>query len=64
VRGRETRAQRWFTDAEGNFSCYDIYTAVLRDGVASPPEFAQYLWETRGIDVRAELADTLAAQRI
>lgn len=55
---------RWgFTDAEGNFSSYHIYTAVLRDGVTSPQEFVQYLWETRGIDVSAEFARELLAAR-
>jgi hypothetical protein len=48
---------KWgFTSTEKNFWSYHVYTAVLRDGVSSPEEFAKYLLETRGIDLRTDFA--------
>jgi hypothetical protein len=46
---------KWgFTSQANTFRSFDIYLAVLRDGVKTPQEFAHYLWEQRGIDVRAD----------
>jgi hypothetical protein len=53
---------KWgFTSQANTFRSFDIYLAILRDGVRTPEEFAQYLWEQRRIDARAELG-ALAAQ--
>jgi hypothetical protein len=49
------KAKWGFTTQANTFRSLDIYLAVLRDGVRSPQEFAQYLLQERGIDARAEL---------
>jgi hypothetical protein len=49
---------KWgFTTQANTFRSFDIYLAVLRDGVTTPQEFAQYLWERRGIDIRAQFTN-------
>jgi hypothetical protein len=48
---------KWgFSSQANTFRSFDIYLAVLRDGVSTPQEFAQYLLQTRGIDARQELS--------